>query len=112
MTRGTFDAWHQKAVGVMCSANYRGKHLNVGQSAKAIAIYLKTVCYLSGYGREELRSVIHPPFDRRLMDQLGLEGDVYLWRYTEYEARVVEAHRIASEKGCSPIELEQFWRPD
>ena len=111
ITQDEFDVWHQNAVDTMRPEDPDENVMNVGRCAKAIAIYLKTVCYLAKYGGDDLRAVIHPPFDRNLMDSLGLEGAVYLDDYSDYENRVAEARRIADEKGCSPIELEQFWKP-
>ena len=114
MTQPKFDKWHREAVAKMRHAIRISNReiFDIGHAAKAIAVYLKTVCYLANYGSDNLRAVIHPPFDRNSMDSLGLEGPVYLDKYSEYEKRVAEARRIAEEKGCSPIELEQFWTPE
>ena len=63
-----FDDWHRKQVNGL-----REKYpvLNVGWAAKMIAVYLKTTCYLAGFGRDGLDSVIHPPFDNIMMQKMG-----------------------------------------
>ena len=114
ITPPEFDKWHRNAVTKMRDEIRIGNKetFDIGHAAKAIAVYLKTVCYLGGYGSNELQTAMHPPFDSNLMDCLGLTGAVYLDNYPDYEERVKEARRIATAKGCTPIELEQFWRPD
>ena len=92
------------------------KRLSVSSAAKAIAVYLKTVCYLSGYGRPGLAEVIYPPFDQSLMKELSLKGKTFPgdheFSYDDHMERVKVARREAVKRNCSPIELEQFWRPD
>ena len=63
-----FTEWHQEQV-----ERLQGCHMNinVGWSAKMVAIYLKITCYLSGFGREGLASIIHPPFDNILMEKIA-----------------------------------------
>ena len=112
----TIGTWTQY---VPC-ANYvnpiDGKRLPVSSAAKALAVYLKTVCYLSGYGRPGLVEVIYPPFDQSLMKVLSLGGKTFPgdheYDHDDHMERVKVARREASKRKCSPIELEQFWRPD
>ena len=63
-----FYDWHRKQVNRL-----RQNHpvLNYGWAAKMIAVYLKTTCYLAGFGRDGLDTVIHPPFDNILMTKMG-----------------------------------------
>ena len=62
-----FDDWHKSTVAEMCQAQ---PELNVGWAAKIINVYLKTRCYVGGYGRDNLINVIHPPIDNPLMEEL------------------------------------------
>ena len=111
-----FDTWHRGAVAVMCQriSPTIKERFHEAHAAKAIAVYLKTVCYLAGYGRLGLARVMHPPFDRASMEVMGIAGRVFPdeYCYEEHEERVATARRVAKEKGHSPIELEEFWRPD
>ena len=111
-----FDTWHKNAVEIMCQSinPTADEQFHVGHAAKAIAVYLKTVCYLSGYGRRGLARVIHPPFDRASMKVMGIYGNVFPDRYCyeDYEGRVSKARCVSKERDCSPIELEELWRPD
>ena len=111
-----FDTWHKDAVEIMCRgvSPTADEQFHVGHAAKAIAVYLKTVCYLSGYGRRGLARVIHPPFDQASMKVMGIDGNVFPDRhcYEDHEGRVSKARCVGKEKGCSPIELEELWRPD
>ena len=111
-----FDTWHKNAVEIMCQgvSPTVSERFHAGHAAKAIAVYLKTVCYLSGYGRSGLACVIHPPFDRASMKVMGIDGDVFPARYCyeDHEERVSTARRLAKKKDCAPIELEELWRPD
>ena len=116
ITPNEFDQWHKNAVSVMCQfvEPNDDERFNVGHAAKAIAVYLKTVCYLSGYGRPGLSSVIHPPFDQALMKALSLKGNTFPDEYDhdDHLQRVTKARREADKRKCLPIELEQLWRPD
>ena len=111
-----FDAWHKDAVKVMCRhiRPNRQERFHAGHAAKAIAVYLKTVCYLGGHGRPGLAQVMHPPFDKASMEVMGIAGNAFPahFPYEEHEKRVLQARQIARQKGCSPIELEMYWRPD
>ncbi len=115
ITPNEFDQWHKNAVSVMCQSVKLadGERFNVGHAAKAIAVYLKTVCYLSGYGRPGLVEVIYPPFDQTLMKALSLKGNTFPDEYDhdDHMERVKAARREADKRECLPIELEQFWRP-
>ena len=100
--------------------------LNVGWAAKIISIYLKTTCYLAGFGREGLRDVIHPPIDNQLIKALkqkswtdpniplglsklpntgiirNIDGEAYTFIMKIFVL-------IARERNCTLFEVEQFW---
>ena len=63
-----FTEWHHEQVDRL---QERHMNISVGWAAKMVAIYLKITCYLSGFGREGLASIIHPPFDNILMEQIA-----------------------------------------
>ncbi len=116
ITPDEFDRWHQCAVSVMCQSvdATRNERFNAGHAAKVIAVYLKTVCYLSGYGRPGLVEVISPPFDQALMKELSLKGNTFPEEHghDDHMERVKVARREAAKRNCLPIELEVLWRPD
>ena len=116
-----FRSWHKAAIAQMQGAEPR---LNVGWAAKILNEYLKTKCYVGGYGRDGLPEVIHPPIDnglmhglkRRFMDnpvlapQLdSLERMSSLDTYDKYEALIHVCGQIAEITDCSLLESEQFW---
>ena len=118
-----FNLWHRKAVSKLVT---REPKLSVGWAAKIIAIYLKTTCYLSGFGREGLDSVIHPPIDRVLMDNLksqswkalSIKNDLSLFKSisgtnAETYDRIIKVFElIAKERNWPPcLRVEQFFRP-
>ena len=118
-----FMEWHTDAVSKLMKWDAR---LNVGWAAKIIAIYLKTTCYLAGFGREGLKDVIHPPIDNLLIANLKkhpwkepkitqflslfpnagiikrIDEDIYPIIMKIFEL-------IACECNCTLIEIEQFW---
>lgn len=115
-----FVGWHVDAVAVLQAFERR---LSVGWAAKMVAIYLKTTCYLAGYGREGLDQVIHPPLDNRLMrnlkrafrDNLEVAAGLRHFRSIgamdddDYLAIIAACRLIAGELGCSLFEVEQFF---
>ncbi len=116
-----FGDWHKAAIARMQGVEPR---LNVGWAAKILNEYLKTKCYVGGYGREGLPEVIHPPIDNglivglksRFMDnpipapQLSsLERMSSLDTYDKYEALIHVCGQIAEITDCSLLESEQFW---
>lgn len=67
-SRDEFDNFHGEWVGQL---NEFFNHKNeYGRYAKIIAIYLKSAVVLPKNGEGELCSVIHPPVDRILLDNL------------------------------------------
>ena len=115
-----FAEWHAGSVAVLQAFE---RQLSVGWAANMIAIYLKTACYLAGYGREGLDQVIHPPLDNRLMRNLkpafwghpeiagGLRHvrSIGAMDDDDYLAIIAACRLIADELGCSLFEVEQFF---
>ena len=116
-----FRAWHESAIAEMQDAQPK---FNVGWAAKILNEYLKTKCYVGGYGRDGLVDVIHPPIDNGLV--LGLRnefsGDSDLRQrldslekmsgldtYAKYDELIQVCGRVARVSGCSLLESEQFW---
>lgn len=116
-----FANWHAEAVYTLRDFE---RPLSVGWAAKMIAIYLKTTCYLAGYGRDGLERVIHPPLDNTLMGNLRREFGYYpeiavgvnrfrgigVMDSDNYHAIIASCRLIADEMGCSLFEVEQPWR--
>lgn len=63
-----FGEWHDRQVTTLIRCQ---NNINVGWAAKMIAVYLKTTCYLTGFGRDGLDRVIHPVFDNILMGKMA-----------------------------------------
>lgn len=116
-----FRAWHEAAIVEMRKAQPK---FNVGWAAKALNEYLKTKCYVGGYGRDGLVAIIHPPIDNGLMRGLRNEfsGDPDLGRrldslekmsgldtYAKYHELIQVCERVARMSDCSLLESEQFW---
>ena len=119
-----FIVWNNQAVNRLLE---REPALNYGWAAKMIAVYLKTTCYLAGFGRDGLDGVIHPPLDNKLRKALAKRE----WATPNLKSELKEAAGIsivrinakeylsivagcvyaAMELDCKLIELEQFWSP-
>ena len=116
-----FRTWHKTAIAEMQKAESR---LNVGWSAKILNEYLKTKCYVGGYGRDGLADVIHPPIDNGLVRGLktrfgdcpalksrldSLESMNDLDAYDKYETLIQVCTRVAQLSQTSLLESERFW---
>lgn len=116
-----FGTWHKSAIAEMRKAQPK---LNVGWAAKILNEYLKTKCYIGGYGRDGLTDVVHPPIDNGLMDGLrrrfGCDPDLgpqldslermnSLDTYDKYDALIRICGQVAEITECSLLESEQFW---
>ena len=116
-----FGAWHKAAIAQMLNTQPR---LNVGWAAKILNEYLKTKCYVGGYGRDGLADAIHPPIDNGLISGLknqfgdnpdlsprldALERMSGLDTYDKYELLIQVCARAAGLSNCSLLESEQFW---
>lgn len=114
-----FNDWHKSTVDEMCRVQPK---LNVIWATKIVNVYLKTRCYVSGYGREGLIDVIHPPFDNGLINGLSKQpilsehfkcnkikkmGDIRT--YSQYKEVIQACRDLAAKKGFSLFEVEQFW---
>jgi hypothetical protein len=62
-----FNRWDEKTLRSITSDD----RLQIGWAAKIVNVYLKSMCYLSGIGRQGLVNYIHPPIDSGLWK--GLE---------------------------------------
>ena len=121
VTAAEFAAWHRTAAE---TASRASPNLNAGYAAKMINEYLKTRCYVAGFGRDGLADVIHPPIDdgliaglrknlsarAELRDELAsvpvmerMDG------YGEYEILIRVCRRAARLTGSSLLESELFW---
>ena len=120
--RSQFLEWHRNAIRNLLQAEPR---LNAGWAAKMIAVYLKTSCYLAGFGREGLEGVIHPPIDNVLISSLKKHFRQYPVIYAvlstfrgigsltsdDYERLIDCFGRISEYEGCSLFEVEQYFQP-
>ena len=93
-----FDEWHAEQVNKLqdCHSN-----INVGWAAKMIAVYLKTTCYLAGFGRDGLDAVIHPPFDNILMTKMGKyihQFNIRNKQLRNYDAELYDFTLLVSEE--------------
>ena len=125
-----FTEWHDQEIRRLTGREFRTQNdkiqkLNVGWAAKMLAIYLKTTCYLAGFGRDGLAAVIHPPIDNKLIRNLTqafgrLNGvpPAHQFRIKAidgaiYAGIIRECRRIAAVQNppCTPFEVESFWTP-
>ena len=125
-----FTEWHDREIRKLTGREFETKdgkiqNLNVGWAAKMLAIYLKTTCYLAGFGRDGLTDVIHPPIDNNLIRNLTkafgrLDGVPPAHRFqikdidgTMYANIISECRRIAAAQNppFKLFEVESFWTP-
>lgn len=125
-----FTEWHDQEIRKLTGREFRTQNdkipkLNIGWAAKMLAIYLKTTCYLAGFGRDGLPAVIHPPIDniliRNLTQAFGRLNDVppsYRFRIKDidgamYASIIKECRRVAAAQNppCTLFEVESFWTP-
>ncbi|MCE2501136.1 MAG: hypothetical protein J4G13_09770 [Dehalococcoidia bacterium] len=124
-----FDRWHANAIQNIQRLELKDNNGNpkgtmpLGWAAKMIAMYLKTTCYLAGFGRENLDNVIHPPIDNNLVRNLKNEfkghpqlvqglrafGGIGGLSVVAYYACIESCKRIADQRACNLIEVDQFW---
>ena len=128
--KGEFAEWHREAIDEILKLRFpptkgtnEPRKLNVGWAAKIIAVYLKTSCYLAGFGRDGLSRVIHPPIDndlvKSLKKQFHSESDIMhgLNRFNaigsmdfdDYEAIIQSCELIAAMDGYTLFEVELYW---
>lgn len=117
-----FDRWHRREV---AGLKRRDQRLNVGWATKLLNVYLKTRAYIGAEGRAGLSDAIHPPIDAGLWEGIAVEfagrneildlthcvGTIRgIQDYACYSQIVAGCRKIAAERGCRLIEVEQFWR--
>ena len=116
-----FDRWHEAATMKLCRIL---PNLNVGWAAKALNEYLKTRCYVGGYGRDGLADAIHPPIDDGLINGLkkqfsntpnlnrplsALQNMRSMTTYPKYAHLIQVCKQAAHLSDCTLLESEQFW---
>ena len=116
-----FAAWHRTSTE---NASRASPSLNAGYAAKMINEYLKTRCYVGGFGRDGLADVIHPPIDDGLIaglrkslsaraelrdDLASIPSMERMNGYGEYETLIRVCERAARITGSSLLESELFW---
>lgn len=115
-----FDCWHEAQVDRIRELD---EGFSVGWAAKIINVYLKTQCYVGGRGRPQLLKVIHPPIDGILVKRLRCEcremfkapefpSNFTIKGITTYDCykRMIRSCRcFANRRGCTLLELEQYW---
>jgi len=90
-------------------------------------LYLITYCYVGDGGRDEIRTLLHPPIDTGLWkgvkkgfeDNREILNDTHCVKtisaidtHVKY-LQIIKGFRAATnERGCSLIEIEQFWEND
>lgn len=121
VTAVEFAAWHRTATE---TASRAAPNLNAGYAAKMINEYLKTRCYVGGFGRDGLANAIHPPIDdgliaglrKRMSSRAELRDDLAsvpdmerMDGYGEYENLIRVCERVARITDSSLLEVELFW---
>ncbi len=129
-----FRRWHDEEIRKLKRLEFKtdqGKRIALegAWAAKMLAIYLKTTCYLAGFGRPGLSQVIHPPIDRNLVRNLKREfatcpeilrglpafkpsnGGIGGMSEADYDSCIASCRLVAEKLGCKLIEVEQFWTP-
>ena len=116
-----FDAWHKTTVGKMVDFQ---PNLNFGWAAKMVAIYLKTSCYLAGFGRDGLGRAIHPPIDNVVIAKIhkmqsklqGLTGIPTPHKFAiksmdqhMYDTVIDACRSVAAHKEWTLFEVERLW---
>ena len=117
-----FNGWHRDSVLTLVDIDQR---LNYGWASKIINIYLKTCCYLAGFGREGLERVIHPPIDNILIADLRkrfrLHHEIYCGLASfstissltavDYKRLIDCFNGISQIDRCLLFEVEQYFQP-
>jgi hypothetical protein len=118
-----FDAWHAEALSILVTVDGLANHY--GWAAKMTNVLLKTLCFVGGYGRENLVNCIHPPIDgglwRGLAAQFGKSHAQIVSKshaittirdiqsLKDYVDMMTAMKALAKAHDCELIELEQFW---
>jgi hypothetical protein len=115
-----FNRWHEQTLNWIRSND----RLPTGWAAKIVNVYLKSMCYLSGIGRQGLVNHIHPPIDsglwkgleKRYKSNSDIWSKVYsktkikdIKTYSDYSIIINGMKEIAYIENCLLIDIEQFW---
>ena len=112
-----FGDWHAESVRKLMNNE---PALSYAWAAKNIAIYLKVTCYLAGFGRDGLKDVMHPPFDRPLLEAVvrqppwNMKGGLVALKDIDEDSYhiIISMMKIrAKSLGCTLFEVEQLWSP-
>ena len=119
-----FDIWHEATVATMPKLEPR-LLFQVGWAAKILNVYLKTLIYVGGLGRDSLRECLHPPLDQGLWDGIrtqfsshpeiikqthSLTKISHIQTYAQYSGIIAGMRLVAEQADCVLIEVEQFWK--
>lgn len=123
ITKEIFESWHQKTLDYLVLVTPKLAN-QYGWAAKIVNVYLKTYCYVGEGGRENIRSVLHPPIDsglwsgvgRRFRNNSSILNDSHvvtkikdISSHAKY-LQIIKGLRAASaELKCQLIEIEQLW---
>ncbi len=117
-----FNNWHHQSTLGICAAE---SAFPVGWATKLINIYLKTMVYLAGMGRQGLVQCIHPPIDNGLWEGIrsryGHRPDIIskthvvnrirdIDTYDKYRTIIEGCRLIAEARHCHLIEVEELWQ--
>lgn len=119
VTKEDFNAWHKFSAEKM---HDNRPEMAIGWTTKLINLYLKSMVYLGGYGREGLIDLIHPPLDTGLWKGIKEETDDSIRKLTHYRQRIKDIgsyadyeiiikgfERFSLQKGIRLIEVEKYW---
>ena len=123
--KADFEEWHHQQV-VKLLREFGDRKLTYLWAAKMIAIYLKTTCYLSGFGRPGLTDAIHPPIDKSVVNglrkhyknteitaKLKVFSTITGVRTQDQYQEIIQACDLASKRlGCTLFEVEQLFTTD
>jgi len=119
-----FAEWHREQTErFQRSAELINNDFSIGWAAKAINVYLKTSAYVGDLGRPGLRSLLHPPIDTVLRNQIltrcgpelaaevSFRSIASISTYGRYLEIMEGLRRFGQTLAppCALFEVEQFW---
>lgn len=122
ITQTEFNKWHEINTTRIHNAN---RKLPIGWAAKLINVYLKTRVYLAKEGRSGLIQCLHPPIDNGLWKGIRqkyknvakIKKDLQVFTginkiktYDDYMIIINICRKIAGERHCKLIEVEELWQ--
>ncbi len=92
-----FDQFHKKTCQAIIDffKTHNLPHCSYGRAAKIVAIYLKTAVIMPSRGEGNLASIIHPPIDSILLNNLHQEPEYKKLRL--------------NERSWTKLEKEEYW---